>query len=203
MSFIRSALVAALLPAAALAAPDTYVLDPVHSFTNFTVGHLGMSTIAGRFDRMNGKVVLDRTAKTGEIDINVEAASINTGDPKHEPGSWAAKNYGPRSRDEHLRTADFFNVAEFPQVAYKSSKLHFNGDVLESVDGTLTLLGVSKPVKLTVTAYKCAPNPFTKKDMCGADATAQFKRSDFGMKTFVGPVSDEVKLTFGVEAYKE
>ena len=203
MKFTRLALLALAIPAAAAAAPETYVVDPVHSFTHFTVSHLGMSTIGGRFDRMSGKIVLDRAAKSGEVDIAVDAASINTGDAKHEAGSWAAKNYGPRSRDEHLRTADFFNVAEYPQVNYKSTKLHFNGDTLESVDGTLTLLGVSKPVKLTVTAYRCAPNPFTKKDMCGADAVAQIKRSDFGMKTFVGPVSDEVKLTFDLEAYKE
>jgi len=203
MRLTRIALLACIVPVAAAAAPETYLVDPVHSFTHFTVGHLGMSTIGGRFDRMSGKIVLDRAGKSGEVDIAVDAASINTGDAKHEAGSWAAKNYGPRSRDEHLRTADFFNVAEFPQVTYKSTKLHFNGDTLESVDGTLTLLGVSKPVKLTVTAYKCAPNPFTKKDMCGADAVAQIKRSDFGMKTFVGPVSDEVKLTFDLEAYKE
>lgn len=203
MKHAKAIFLACLFPVAALAAPESYAIDPVHSFVNFTVGHLGMSTIAGRFDRLSGKFVLDRVARTGEVEVDVDAASINTGDAKHEPGSWAAKNYGPRSRDDHLRTADFFNVVEFPQVRFKSTKLNFNGDMLESIDGTLTLLGVSKPVKLTVTAYKCAPNPFTKKDMCGADAVAQIKRSAFGMKTFVGPVSDDVKLAFNVEAYKE
>lgn len=72
-----------------------------------------------------------------------------------------------------------------------------------SIEGQLTLLGVTKPLKLTVSAFKCAPHPFTKKEMCGADATAQFKRTDYGMKTFVGPVSDDVKLVLNVEAYKE
>jgi polyisoprenoid-binding protein YceI len=162
-----------------------------------------MSTIQGRFDRMSGRIVLDRAAKTGSIEVKVDTASITTGDAKHEPGSFAFKAYGPRSRDEHLRSADFFNVAEFPEAVYKSTKLNFNGDVLESVDGQLTLLGVTKPVKLTVTHFKCGPHPFTKKDMCGADAVAQIKRTDFGMKTFVGPVADDVKLTFNIEAYKE
>jgi len=203
MNQTKMVLFACLFPAAALAAPENFAIDPIHSFVTFTVGHLGMSSIAGRFDRLSGKFVLDRVAKTGEVEVDIDAASINTGDAKHEAGSWAAKNYGPRSRDEHLRTADFFNVAEFPQVHFKSTKLNFNGDMLEGIDGTLTLLGVSKPVKLTVTSYRCAPNPFTKKDMCGADAVAQIKRSAFGMKTFVGPVSDEVKLAFNVEAYKE
>ena len=107
------------------------------------------------------------------------------------------------SRDEHLRSADFFNVTEFPEAAYKSSRLIFSGDNLEAVEGSLTLLGVTKPVKLSVTAFKCGPHPFTRKDMCGADASAVSKRSDFGTNSFVGPVSDDVKLSINVEAYKE
>ena len=203
MSRIKTALIVSLLPMSAFAAPDTYLIDVVHSFPNFSVNHLGMSTIQGRFDKMSGKITLDRAARTGALEVKVETASVNTGDARHEAGSWAAKNYGPRSRDEHLRSADFFNVAEFPDATYKSSKFNFNGDNLESVEGTLTLVGVTKPVKLTVTAFKCAAHPFTKKEMCGADAVASFKRTDFGIKTFVGPVSDEVKLTFNIESYKE
>jgi polyisoprenoid-binding protein YceI len=196
-------LIACAVPVAALAAPETYVVDPAHSFPNFTITHIGMTNIHGRFDKMSGTIVIDRAAKTGQLEMKIETASVTTGDAKHEPGSYALKNYGPRSRDEMLRTGDFFNVAEFPEAVYKSSKFNFNGDALESIDGTLTLLGVSKPLRLTVTSFKCQPNPYSKKDMCGAEATTQFKRSDFGMKTFVGPISDEVKMTFGVEAYKE
>jgi len=203
MSHLKTALFACLLPMGAVAAPETYGIDPVHSFPHFSLSHLGMSTITGRFDRMSGKITLDRAAKTGALDVKVDTASVTTGDAKHEAGSWAAKNYGPRSRDEHLRTADFFNVAEFPEAIYKGTKFNFNGDNLESIDGTLTLLGVSKAAKLTVTTFKCAPHPFTKKDMCGADAVTSIKRSDFGMKTMVGPISDEVKLSFNIESYKE
>lgn len=202
---IRSkvALILAALPLAATAAPETYEIDPVHSYPHFAVNHLGMSTIHGRFDRMSGKVTLDRAARTGTLEVKIDTSSVTTGDAKHEPGSWAAKNYGPRSRDEHLRSADFFNVAEFPDATYKSSRLVFNGDNLEAVEGNLTLQGVTKPVRFSVTAFKCGPHPFSRKEMCGADAVAVFKRSDFGMKAFVGPVSDEVKLTINVEAYKE
>lgn len=199
----KLALGLALIPLAASAAPETYAIDPVHSYPSFAVNHLGMSTIQGRFDRMSGKITLDRSAHTGSLEVKIDMASLTTGDAKHEPGSWAAKNYGPRSRDEHLRSADFFNVTEFPEAAYKSSRLIFSGDNLEAVEGSLTLLGVTKPVKLSVTAFKCGPHPFTRKDMCGADASAVFKRSDFGMKSFVGPVSDDVKLSINVEAYKE
>jgi len=203
MRQLQLALIACLFPLPALAAPDTYLIDAVHSFPYFEANHLGMSTIRGRFDKMSGKITLDRAAKTGALDVKIDTASINTGDVKHEPGSWAAKTYGPRSRDEHLRSADFFNVAEYPDAAYKSSQFNFSGDKLDSIDGTLTLLGVSKPVKLTVTAFKCAPHPFTKKEMCGADAVAVVKRSDFGMKTFIGPVADDIRMSFNIEAFKE
>ena len=203
MRQLKTALLACLFPVSALAGPDTYLIDVAHSFPSFEVGHLGMSTIHGRFDKMSGKITLDRAAKAGALEVRIDTASVNSGDAKHEPGSWAAKNYGPRSRDEHLRSADFFNVAEFPEATFKSSQLNFNGDRLDSVDGTLTLLGVSKPLKLTVTAFKCAPHPFTKKEMCGADAVAVVKRSEFGMKTFVGPVADDIRLSFNIEAYKE
>jgi polyisoprenoid-binding protein YceI len=203
MSRLKLALIACALPVCASAAPETYAIDPVHSFPNFSVVHLGMSTIHGRFDRMSGKIVLDRAARTGELEARIETASVTTGDAKHEAGSFALKNYGARSRDEHLRTADFFNVAEFPDAVYKSTKFNFNGDVLESIDGNFTMLGVTKPLRLTVTFFKCGPHPFSKKEMCGADASAQFKRSDFGMKGFTAAISDDVKLTMGVEALKE
>jgi len=203
MSHLKTVVLACLLPISAVAAPETYAIDPVHSFPHFSLNHLGMSTITGRrFDRMSGRITLDREARSGTLEVKVDTASLTTGDARHEPGSWAAKNYGPRSRDEHLRTADFFNVAEFPEALYRGTKFNFNGDNLESIDGTLTL-GVSKPVKLAVTFFKCGPHPFTKKDMCGADAVASTKRSEFGMKTMVGPLSDEVKLSFNIEAFKE
>lgn len=196
-------LLACAIPLCAIAAPESYEFDPAHSFAHFSVVHLGMSTIHGRFDRINGKLTLDRAAKSGEMEVKVETASLSTGDAKHEPGSWAFKAYGPRSRDEMLRSGDYFNVAEFPEASFKSGKFSFNGDTLESVDGTLTLLGVTKPLKLTLTHFKCGPNPFNKKEMCGADAAAQFKRSDFGMKTALGAASDEVKMAFEIEVYKQ
>jgi polyisoprenoid-binding protein YceI len=205
MSFRRfiPALLTLALPLGAMAAADSYEFDPAHSFAHFSVVHLGMSTVQGRFDRINGKLTLDRSAKTGDLEVKVETASLNTGDAKHEPGSWAFKAYGPRSRDEMLRSGDYFNVAEFPEAMFKSTRFNFNGDALESVDGTLTLLGVTKPVKLAMTHFRCGANPYNKREMCGADATTQFKRSDFGMKTALGAASDEVKMTFDIEVYKQ
>jgi polyisoprenoid-binding protein YceI len=186
---------ALLLPLGAIAAPETYNLDPTHTVPNFSVQHLGMSTVWGHFERSTGKVVLDRVAKSGSIEVRIPTATIATGDAKRPDGG--------RTRDDHLRAPDFFNVAEFPEMVFKSSKLAFAGDKLQSVDGTLTLLGVTKPVTLTVTSFNCGPNPGNKKAMCGADLVGSIKRSDFGMKYGVPLVSDEVKLFIAVEGYKE
>jgi polyisoprenoid-binding protein YceI len=189
------AALACVVPLSVLASPTTYVIDPIHSFPNFRINHLGMASIMGRFEKMTGKVVLDPVAKSGNLEVKIPTATVSTGDGKRADGV--------RSRDDHLRTADFFNSAEFPDMTYKSTKFNFNGDALDSIEGTLTLLGVSKPVKLTVSSFKCGPHPFTKKPMCGADVEGVVKRTDFGMKFGVPAIADEVKLMIGVEAYPE
>lgn len=195
MPRLSTVLLALLAPLSAMAAPQTYNVDPLHSFPNFTVNHLGMATLHGRFDKMSGKIVLDQAGKTGSLEARIATASVSTGDGKRADGT--------RSRDEHLRAADFFNSAEFPEMVYKSTKLNFNGEVLESVEGTLTLLGVTKPVKLQVTSFKCGPHPFNKKPMCGANVEGTIKRTDFGMKFGVPAIADDIKLAIGIEAYPE
>lgn len=195
MSRLSIALLSCLLPLSAMAAPVTYVIDPLHSYPTFTVNHLGMSTTYGRFDKMAGTITLDQAAKTGSLEAKIATASISTGDAKRADGA--------RSRDEHLRSPDFFNSAEFPEIVFKSTKFNFKGDDVESVDGTLTMLGVTKPVKLNVTSFKCGPHPFSKKPMCGADAQTSFKRTDWGMKFGVPAIGDEIKLIIGIEAYPQ
>ncbi len=196
MSRLALPLLALVLPLTAIAAPETYTLDPFHTFANFSIDHLGFSTMYGRFDKSSGKFILDKAAKTGSLELTVETASINAAD--NEKGS------RQRSRDDHLRSPDFFNVAEYPRMTYKSTGVKFNGDNLATVEGNLTLLGVTKPVVLQMDRWKCGPNPFNKKEMCGGNASGALKRSDFGMK-FGLPVAvgDEVKLMIGFEAYKE
>ena len=90
-------------------------------------------------------------------------------------------------------------------MTYRSTAVRFDGDAPKTIEGNLTLLGVTKPVVLEVQRWKCGPDPRTKgqRYMCGAAATGAIKRSEFGMKTFVGPVSDEVKLWIGVEAFRQ
>jgi len=184
---IFAVLLVASLPMAAHAA-DSYTMDPAHTYANFTISHLGFSTMHGRFDKSSGKVTLDRAAKHGTVDITIESASVSTGFAK---------------RDDHLKSPDFFNAAEFPSITYKSSAVKFKGDVPASVEGSLTMLGVTKPVTLTIDAFKCGAHPMNKKELCGAAASAQIKRSDFGIKFGLPAIGDDIKLDFEVEAYKD
>jgi polyisoprenoid-binding protein YceI len=185
-TLLKALVISVALPLSAIAA-DSYTVDPAHTFPHFSINHLGFSTMQGRFDKTSGTVTLDRAAKTGSLDISIESASISTGFAK---------------RDEHLRSPDFFNAAEFPAITYKSSAMHFKGDALASVDGNLTILGVTKPVTLTIDAFNCGTNPMSKKDECGAGASAHIKRSDFGVKYGLPNVGDDVKLVFEIEAIK-
>ena len=194
---MKKALIAAAfsLPFAAFAAPENYTLDPYHTFPHFEVDHLGVSTMRGSFNKSSGKFTIDHAAKTGSVELTVETASVTTGD--NDKGSRA------RARDEHLRTADFFNIAEFPRMTFKSTAVKFAGDNLAEVTGNLTLQGVTKPVTLKVERWICKDNPMSKKPMCGGNASASIKRSDFGMKYGLPALGDDLKLFFEFEGYKE
>jgi len=183
------------LPIAVTAAPETYTIDPVHSFPHFAIDHLGVATIWGRFDKMGGKFTIDRAAKQGTLELAVETASVSTGD--------SDKGARPRSRDDHLRSADFFNVAEFPRMTYQATEVTFNGDSPTEVAGRLTLLGVTRPVTLKIGRWVCKDHPFSKKPMCGGEASAVLRRTDFGMKYGVPAVGDEIRIVVGFEAYRE
>lgn len=189
---LRAALIAALLSAAlapaAQAAPEKFTLDTAHSYPFFEINHLGWSTTRGSFQKMSGTATLDFAAKQGAAEIIIDANSLDTGDAK---------------RDEHLRGEDFFAVAQYPTITFKSDKLGFEGDKLVKVDGQLTLRGVTRPVTLSFSLFKCGEHPFYKKYYCGGDATATIKRSDFGMSAYPGVVGEQVKLSIQVEAARD
>ena len=105
--------------------------------------------------------------------------------------------------DKHLLSDEFFNAEKFPTMTFKSDKLVFEGAKVVAAEGNLTLLGVTRPLRLAVNNFRCGPHPFTKKLMCGADVSATLRRSEFGMTKFVPAVSDEVKLSSPIEAYKD
>lgn len=179
---------AALFSGAALAAPETYVIDANHTLPRFSYSHFGYSTQVSRFDKTSGKVILDCQTKTGSVEVVVDTTSIDTGIPLF---------------NEHIQGEDFLDTAKYPTMTFISNNLKFEGEKLVAVEGTLTLKGISKPVTLTVTSFHCMPHPMLKKDACGANATAAVKRTDFNMGKYAPQVSDEVTITIPVEAVKE
>jgi polyisoprenoid-binding protein YceI len=183
------------VPLAAVSAPETYKLDPHHTYPHFGVEHLGVSIYWGRFDRSSGQFTIDRAAHKGSVELTVETASVSTGDNQRDGR--------PRTLDEHLRSADFFNVAEFPQMTFKAQEVKFNGDAPAEISGSLTLLGVTKPLTLKVERWVCKDHPFSKKPMCGGNASGSLKRTDFGMKYGVPAVGDEVRLLLQFEGYRQ
>ena len=183
------------LPLAAVAAPENYTLDSPHTSAMFNVDYIGFTTIRGRFDKSSGKFTIDRTAKTGTLEYVIETASVSTGD--------VDRGSRPRTRDEHLKSADFFNVAEFPRMTFKASNVKFSGDYPSEVQGDLTMLGVTKPVIVKVERWKCGINPFYKREACGGDAVAKVKRSDFGMKYAIPALADEISINLSFLGLKD
>lgn len=181
-------LIATLLAASATSAiAATYNIDPTHTYPSFEADHMGLSVWRGKFDKTSGTVDLDRAAKTGALDVKIDAASID---------------FGLEAMNKHARDESMFNVAKFPTITYTSKSFKFDGDQLVAVDGELTMLGVTKPVALKVNKFKCIMHPRYKKEVCGADATAEFKRSDFGLNYGLPNFSPEVKLAIQIEAIK-
>ncbi|MEQ1635673.1 MAG: YceI family protein [Methylococcales bacterium] len=172
----------------AMAAPETYIIDGSHTLPRFSYSHFGYSTQLSRFDKASGKIVIDKQAKTGSIEVTIDTTSVNTGSALF---------------NEHIQGKDYLDTAQYPTATFKSNQLTFAGDKLASVDGALTLKGITKPVTLTVSSFQCMPHPVLKKDACGANATTLVKRTAFNMGKYAPNVGDEVTITLPVEAAKE
>jgi polyisoprenoid-binding protein YceI len=167
MKRIVLASIAALVGASAFAAPVTYTLDPTHTYPSFEADHMGgLSVWRGKFNTSSGKVVYDKAAKSGTIEVTVDMSSIDFGMPK---------------LNEHAKSAEIFDVAKFPTATFTGKFTKFNGDSPAEAQGTLNMHGVTKPVTLTINSFLCKPNPMSKKEVCGADASATFNRGDFGV----------------------
>jgi polyisoprenoid-binding protein YceI len=185
----------AALPLLAVAAPESYLIDPPHTHAYFEVDRFKTLTMNGRFTGLSGKFTMDRAAKTGTVELTIPTATVSIGDIER-----AGR---PRTGDEHMRSADFFNVAEFPTMTFKSTKVVFNGDLPKAVEGQLTLLGVTRPVTLTFERFHCLPHPFNKRDNCGGNATGTIDRTEFGMKYGSPQIGNEVKLRVQFLGVKE
>ncbi|MCD2514776.1 YceI family protein [Massilia sp. G4R7] len=169
-------------------AADTYKIEPGHTYPSFEADHMGISVWRGKFNKSEGTVTLDRAKKTGTLDITVHIDSIDFGHDK---------------MNEHAKSPDIFDAAKFPTATFKSKSITFTGDVPTSAQGELTLHGVTKPLTLTINKFKCIDHPMLKREVCGADVTGTFQRSDFGVNYGLPRFSPEVKLAIQVEAVKQ
>jgi polyisoprenoid-binding protein YceI len=186
-----------LLPALVLAAaplhaqPATWQIDPAHTAAQFAVRHMMVSTVRGQFDKLSGTVTWDGKEFAGaSVDVTIDANSINTREPK---------------RDDHLRSADFFDVAKYPTLTFKSTKIEPAGNGKLRMLGDLTIHGVTKPVVFDVDG----PTPAIKDTggglRVGASATTTISRKDFGLlwnralEAGGMVVSDEVAITIDLE----
>ena len=157
----------AVLAGAALAEPVTYQVDPAHTYPSFEADHFGgVSTWRGKFTRTSGTIVLDREKATGTVDITVDPASIDFGNPK---------------LDEHVKSPEMLDVAKYPTATYKGKLTGFKNGVPTQVDGEFTLHGVTRPLQLTINSFKCMTYPYDKKEHCGADLSGTINRADYGV----------------------
>ncbi len=174
------------LPSVQAAEPGHYRIDPAHTTILFTVGHLNTSKLIGRFNQFEGDLKLQ--PGQGEIDIRIQTASVDTNHQK---------------RDKHLRSPDFFNARQFPEMRFVSRQVRFDerGEPV-AAEGTLTLLGKNRPVTLNITPVGAGKDPWGGY-RAGYSATAHIKRSDFGMDYMLGGIGDDIAIQLEVEAIKQ
>jgi polyisoprenoid-binding protein YceI len=180
--------VSTAVTAPALSAPETFVVDPTHTYPRFSYDHFGLSTQLSKFTKTSGKVILDKAAETASVEIDIDMKSVDTG--------YATFN-------EHIQAEDFLDTNKFPKATFKSTKVIFDGDKPASIEGNLTIKGITKPVTLKVNRYVNKPHPMRKVDVIGADASTVIKRSDFNAGKFAPAVGDEVTITVAIEALKQ
>lgn len=166
MKRVLLSIVLASACAAAYAAPVSYDIDPMHAFPSFEADHMGISFWRGKFNKTSGMMVLDKEASTGSVDVKIDIASVD---------------FGLDAMNEQAVSPEFFDSAKYPQATYKGKLVDFTDGAPTRVVGELTLHGVTRPVELKINRFKCIPHPMFKRELCGADASAVFKRDEFGL----------------------
>jgi polyisoprenoid-binding protein YceI len=168
----------------AQAAPETFQLDPNHTFVLWHINHFGFSNPTGKW-LADGTLILDeQKPQDSKVNVNIKVATIDTGIPK---------------LDEHLKSKAFFDVEQFPGATFVSDKVKLTGQDTAKVTGMLTVHGVTKPVTLDVKLNKIGINPITEKKAAGFSAHTTINRADFNMDTLSPGVGDEVKIDIEAE----
>ncbi len=171
------------------AEPANYTTDPDHTFATFEIDHFGASVIRARFDKVEGKVELDRAARTGKVEVTLDIASVSVGVPSFE---------------KHLQSAEIFDAARHPQARFVGDRLQFEGDRLVSVSGRLTIKGKTQPVTFKANQFNCYDSPILKREVCGGDFEATIDRTDFGVDYMADMgFAKRVRIVAQIEAAKQ
>jgi len=191
----------ALHPKLENVAAAIYKLEPTHAFLTIKVGHnLGISDYRISLTDFDGTLKFDPVKReASELDVTINAASVETNYPgdyaiSHPNSTWTSWN------EDVARDAKWLNADTYPTIKFKSTNITRTGDLTGSVTGELSLLGVTRPVSLDVT-YNGLANPpwFGQRDVIGFDASAQLRRSDFGMEAYIPNIGDVIKVNFSGE----
>lgn len=173
--------------AMAAQAAETFTFDPNHTYVLWHVSHFGFSSPSGKW-LANGTVILDKEhPQKSKVEVTINVANLVTGIPEF---------------DKHLKGEVFLNVAKYPIATFVSDKTIVSHDNSAKVHGILTLHGVSKPITLDVKMNKAGVSPINDKMTVGFTASTMFKRSDFGISSFLPGVGDEVQIDIEAEAAK-
>jgi len=185
MSRTLTAFIATLLLAASAAAQDTWKIDPAHSAAQFSVRHLGISTVRGAFTKVSGTAQFD-AANPGKssVQATIDAASVDT---------------RVEMRDKDLRSANYFDVAKYPTITFQSKKVEAVAQGKLKVTGDLTIHGVTKEVVLDVDGPSDAMKDPWGNMRRGASATTKINRRDFGVNGAPGLVGDDIAIALDIE----
>ena len=176
-----------------LPAPGRWRIDPVHSSVRATARHLGISSIHGRFTEFGGEIRIGNPVESSAVEVAIAAASIDTANAM---------------RDDHLRAADFLDVEQHPEIAFRSTALRPRGGDAWDLDGELTLCGVTRPVRLDTRFAGVGPDPWGG-TRASASATAQLRREDFAMtfnqslRTGIAAIGTTLRVEIDIQAVRE
>ncbi len=181
------------MASATLAPTGTWTVDGAHSKVGFAVKHMGISTVRGEFEEFEGTLELGSDLSSARAYGTVKTASVDTNQPQ---------------RDEHLRSADFFDAANYPEITFESTSIEQAGEDTYRITGQLTLHGVSRELVLEAELQGTETDPQSGSEKIGLEVTGQLSRGDYGMQFNMAlgsgnmMVSDKVKLALDIEAVK-
>jgi polyisoprenoid-binding protein YceI len=189
----RAALIALLLALvyapAARAEPVRYRFDPTHTFAHFELSHFGTSMIRGRLGPLNGEVEIDRSARRGRVQVEIDTSLAST---------------GVSALDARMREPDLLSVQAHPKAYWVAERIEIDdAGRVKSLRGEFTLRGVSLPLTLTAVRFNCYTSPLLRREVCGGDFEGQFSRGAVGITHSLPFVSDTVRLLVQVEAIRQ